>query len=198
MSKSDDINTLFSLLDRKPEGTYQDRVVNEQLSESKNRWPIFDLSDEGSKGQGVSKGQEDRSKEVPETCIHVEMDVSETPASFAMFAKENEADKDMSETPASTQEVASIPVSSPTFLQQGLAATLSKTSKVISKSQPRSELKEEPCPGLLDRIVSIKESKNTGEKPIPSQSSSLEAVFSRIRNKNKSAKTSVFDKLVKK
>lgn len=45
MEKSNDINALFSLLDKKPEGQYQEIVVSEQLSESKNRWPIFELSE---------------------------------------------------------------------------------------------------------------------------------------------------------
>lgn len=45
MSKTGDIETLFSLLDKKPSGTYQEIVVEEQIQESKRRWPIFELSD---------------------------------------------------------------------------------------------------------------------------------------------------------
>lgn len=45
MNKQGDIDALFSLLDKKPSGIYQEIVVEEQVQESKKRWPIFGLSD---------------------------------------------------------------------------------------------------------------------------------------------------------
>lgn len=45
MIKNNDINTLFSLLDKKPEGIYQEVLLDEKIKESKERWPIFELSD---------------------------------------------------------------------------------------------------------------------------------------------------------
>lgn len=45
MFKNNDINSLFSLLDKKPEGDYKEVLLDEKTKESKARWPIFELSD---------------------------------------------------------------------------------------------------------------------------------------------------------
>ena len=64
MRKTGDIETLFSLLDKKPSGTYQEIVVEEQIQESKRRWPIFERSDVA--GHQVQSQEEKRFEPRPE------------------------------------------------------------------------------------------------------------------------------------
>lgn len=172
MSKSDDIKILFSLLDTKPEGAYQDIVADEQLSESKNRWPIFDLS--GEETEDLERG-------------------CETMSDTGLYAE-----KDVSTSSPSTQEVASMPTSSSPFLQQGAAAPLTQSNETVSKSEPQLETKQDQGVDLLDSVDATKETKDIEAKQISLQKTSLEAVFSRLSKKNKIEKTSIFNKLIKK
>lgn len=175
MSKSDDINTLFSLLDKKPEGTYQDIVVNEELSESKNRWPIFDLSDDSSKKQQLKADEQ-----IELVTLGVEQDTYESSkCSEGVVLEET--------TPEPKQSV----------LMQNQA----KIRKAERNEQTRFPPKKEEGLGFLGGMFATKKEKaeeTVVKKEAPSHASSLEAIFSRLSKKDKIEKTSVFDKLIKK
>lgn len=88
MNKQGDIETLFSLLDKKPSGTYQEIVVEEQIQESKKRWPIFGLSDVADH-LAHQTSLEQTEKQQEEAVLGV---VSKPKPSFAIFSQTEKSD----------------------------------------------------------------------------------------------------------
>lgn len=168
MEKSNDINALFSLLDKKPEGQYQEIVVSEQLSESKNRWPIFELS------------ETPVDEENTEPALVTE--------SVSSLVEEKEELQEFTQTIEEDEKVSSQSVSNDSEPQGKQDVNLDTSERKLPLSVFNNELKV--------KTVANDESDNRNEQA--AQTTNLETLFLKLSQKKKIEKLSVFDRLIRK